>query len=134
MSPIKKGVWTVVALLVVGGGWAGLNYVQRIGSLPAGYVSHAVCSGVFLAGREMGDVLVEDVLEMQQRITRTQIDGHLVSTQFGFGPVGYTSETVYRPGLGCARLQGASLDELGGPAALERDTPEQSSTGQEWPE
>ncbi len=128
------GLAMVALLVVVGAVVYGLHYLKRLGPLPSGYVSHAICSGVFIAGREFDDVLAHDVLEMQRSLTRTQLDGNVVTTTFGFWPVGYTSKTAYRPGLGCARLEDGSLEDLQGPAFLERDVPEEPSQDYNWPD
>ena len=77
-------------LVVVGVGAYGMHYRKRLAPLPSGYTSHAICSGVFIAGREFDEVLAHDVLEMQRRLTRTELDGHVVTTKFGFWPFGYT--------------------------------------------
>lgn len=125
----------VVAILVVlfGGGALGLNYLERLGPIPAGYVSHAVCSGVLLAGRSFDDVYAHDVMALQRRTTETSIDGNLVTTRFGFWPIGYESKTVFRPGLGCARLEDLSVAELEGPAFLERDVSGGIPGQLDWP-
>ena len=134
MRRVIKGVATVALLVAVGAGAYGLHYLKRLGPLPTGYVSHAICSGVFIAGRKLDEILAHDVLDLQRRMTRTQLDGNVVATTFGFWPIGYTSKTVYRPGLGCARLEDGSLADLEGPAFLERDIPEQPQQDHAWPD
>ena len=62
MRKLVKGIAAVALLVVFGAGAYGLNYLKRLGPLPSGYVSHAVCSGVFIAGREFDEVLAQDVL------------------------------------------------------------------------
>ena len=134
MKRVIKRVAMAALLLVIGAGLYGLNYMKRLGPLPSGYVSHALCSGVFIAGREFDDVLAHDVLELQRRLTRTKLEGNIVVTTFGFWPIDYTSRTVYRPGLGCARLEDGSLADLDGPAFLQRDIPEEPPQGLTWPD
>lgn len=134
MKKLMKPAAIVALLVVVGVGVYGLQYLKRLGPLPSGYVSHAICSGVFIAGREFDEVLAEDVLELQRRMTRTELHGNVVITKFGFWPFGYTSKTVYRPGLGCARLEDGSLADLEGPAMLERDIPQEQLPGLAWPD
>ena len=96
----------MIALLLVAGLSAyGLSYLKRLGPIPAGYVSHTICSGIFIAGRDYNDIYATDISQLQRRLTRTQIDGNTVITQFGFWPIEYISKTVFRPGLGCARLE-----------------------------
>ena len=129
MKKVIKRAAIAALLVVVGAGVYGLQYLKRLAPLPSGYVSHAICSGVFIAGREFDEVLAHDVLDQQRRLTATRVDGNVVTSKFGFWPFGYTSKTVYRPGLGCARLEDSSLEDLEGPAFLERDIPEEPPQG-----
>ena len=70
---IKKKWVPLAFLLVVFLGVYALSYLNRLGPLPAGYVSHAVCSGVFIARREFDEVLAHDISALQRRLTRTKI-------------------------------------------------------------
>jgi CubicO group peptidase (beta-lactamase class C family) len=125
----------IIALLaIVGVGFYGVNYLQRLGPLPSGFVSHAICSGVFIAERDFDDVLSQDIAALQRRMTRTEIEGNIVATRFGFWPFGYTSETLYRPGLGCAQLDGSAITDLEGPEYLERDLPQAPLPDNVWPD
>lgn len=124
----------LVLLVVVGSGAYGLNYLKRLAPLPSGFVSHAVCSGVFVAGRDSDEVLAHDVSALQRRLTSTEVDGNVVTTTFGFWPIGYESKTAYRPGLGCSRLGDGSVEDLQGPAFLARDLPEQWMQDNAWPD
>ena len=123
---------TGLVVMLVAGLYA-LQYLKRLGPLPSGYVSHAICSGVFIAERAFDEVLAHDVSSLQRRLTRTRLDGYVITTRFGFWPFGYTSKTVYRPGLGCARIEDGSLTDLQGPESLDRDTPEESLKDPGWP-
>ena len=67
-------------------------------------------------------------------MTRTEIEGNTVSTRFGLWPIGYTSNTVYRPGLGCARLEDGTLADIEGPKFLARDMPQEPLQDLAWPD
>ena len=134
MKRVIKGVALAALLVAVGVGLYVLQYLNRLGPLPSGYVSHAICSGVFISGRKFDDVMAEDVTALQRRMTRTEIEGNTVSTRFGLWPIGYTSNTVYRPGLGCARLEDGTLADIEGPTFLERDMPEEALQNLAWPD
>ena len=101
MNSLLRKLTALISLLLIVLGVYALIYLKRLGPLPAGYVSHTICSGVFIAGREFDEVLAHDVQELQRRLTRTHIKDNLVITNFGFWPIGSTSKTVFRPGLGC---------------------------------
>ncbi len=134
MKTLIKRAAVAALLVAIGIGAYGMHYLNRLGPLPSGYVSHAICSGVFIAGRDFAEVLAEDVTQLQRRMTRTELDANVVTTRFGFWPFGHTSKTVHRPGLGCARLEDGSQADLGGPASLERDVPQDSLPEHAWPE
>ena len=76
----------MLLLAVAGAGFYGINYLKKLGPLPAGYVAHAICSGVFIAGRDFDEVLAHDVLGLQRRVTETHVDGNVVTTRFGIWP------------------------------------------------
>lgn len=134
MTKVIRRAAIAALLVVVGSGLYGLQYLKRLAPLPSGYVSHAICSGVFIAGREFDEVLAHDVLEQQRRLTATRIDGNVVTSTFGFWPFAYASKTVYRSGLGCARLEDSALKDLEGPTFLKRDIPKEPPQGLTWPE
>lgn len=128
------GAMLAVSLgLLVFGAFA-LNYLKRLAPLPTGFVSHAVCSGVFIAGRDFDEVLAHDTMALQRRITDTEIEGNLVTTSFGVWPIGYVSKTLYRPGLGCARLDGSVISSLEGADSLVVEIPAVQSSALAWPE
>lgn len=125
----------VMALLMGVIGLAyGLNFLNRLGPMPSGYVSHTICSGMFISGRDYEDLLANDIPTLERRLTRSQVDGNTITTKFGFWPFGYTSRSVYRPGLGCARLEGGSVDELQGPASLQPDIAPTLRQDLAWPQ
>ena len=134
MKRLIKGAVVAVLLVVLGVGAYGLNYLKRLAPLPSGFVSHAVCSGVFVAGRDFDEVLAHDVSALQRRLTSTEVDGNVVTTTFGLWPIGHESKTAYRPGLGCSRLGDGSVEDLQGPEFLARDLPEQWMQDNPWPD
>ena len=131
---LLKTIAMITLLVVMGLSAYGLNYLKRLGPLPAGHVSHTICSGVFIAGRDYDDIYASDIPELERRLTRTQIDGNTVTTQFGFWPIEYISKTVFRPGLGCARIEGDSIADLKGPAFLERNIVATAQQDLAWPD
>lgn len=131
---LYKTIAMIALLLVAGLSAYGLSYLKRLGPIPAGYVSHTICSGIFIAGRDYNDIYATDISQLQRRLTRTQIDGNTVITQFGFWPIEYISKTVFRPGLGCARLEGDEIVDLEGPAFLELNIVATAQQNLAWPE
>ena len=133
MNSLLRKLTALISLLLIVLGVYALIYLKRLGPLPAGYVSHTICSGVFIAGREFDEVLAHDVQELQRRLTSTHIKDNLVITNFGFWPIGSTSKTVFRPGLGCSRLEGGAIADLAGPTSLTRERSPTSLQGLQWP-
>ena len=124
---------TISLLVVIGLSAYGLNYLKRLGPMPAGYVSQTFCSGLFIAERDYDDIYANDITDLQRHLTHTQVEGNIISTKFGFWPFSYVSNMAYRPGLGCARLAQGSINDLEGPAFLERDIAQLSSQDLAWP-
>lgn len=125
----------VIALLIGMIGLAyGVNFLSRLGPMPSGYVSHTICSGMFISGRDYDDLFANDIPKLERRLTRTEVDGNVVTTQFGFWPFGYTSRSVYRPGLGCARLEEGGIADLQGPASLRPDVASAPRQDLAWPQ
>ena len=91
--------------------WLGLKPPEllRVGT---GYAAKIVCSNVFIAKREPGVVLKDDVQAPGHpllKLVNVSIDrsSHMVTAQiFGFFA---PSRATYRPGLGCANIQTEDL-------------------------
>lgn len=114
----------VVALL----GWLYLSPPELI-RVGAGYSAKIVCSNVFLAGRDAGQVLAEDVQAPGHpllRLMRVGVDQQAGVVRAGLLGVFGTRTAVARPGLGCTVLpdgmaidrRGAAPSETAMPAAL----------------
>ncbi|QFU74439.1 class C beta-lactamase-related serine hydrolase [Halioglobus maricola] len=126
-----KRVAVVVLLAGLGLCLYGLSYLYRVGPIPAGFAAQAVCAGVFISGRDADDVYVHDIMAMQRRLVDFEVREQVVTATFGFWPITAVKQSVYRPGLGCARLGGGSVADLEGPESLVRELPESRRA---WPE
>lgn len=104
--------------------------LMRIGS---GYTAKTVCSGVFVSGRHLKDILADDVVApghplLKLMRTDLQLDHQQVIASLAGAP--WTrSRAVYRPGLGCTLLPDKQE-----PAPLETDPPpSRTPNNSEWP-
>ena len=102
--------------------WAAPPELLRIG---ANYAAKIVCSNVFIAGRDAGEVLRDDVQApgasvlkfMRVSVVRDPVDRDPVERDPGVvraGLWGFIGGglAVYRPGLGCAVAPGGRLSEV----------------------
>ena len=130
---VFKVLKIAVVILLVGGLLFIGNFLNRLGPLPTGYVAHSFCSNLFVSKRNYHDINSQDITALQRRLTSTQVNGNSVVSSFGFWPIGYTSISVYRPGLGCGQLAGETMAALEGPTSLQRDIPREQPAELEWP-
>ncbi|MDH4439229.1 MAG: serine hydrolase [Rhizobium sp.] len=112
-------VGVLATLLCVGFLWLLLAppALLRVGT---GYAAKIVCSNVFIAGRDAGDVLAEDVqapghpllklvgieVDMDQRLVEARLAGLIAP-----------SVAVYRDGLGCAAVPDGDITKAQGMSA-----------------
>lgn len=68
---------TISLLVVIGLSAYGLNYLKRLGPMPAGYVSQTFCSGLFIAERDYDDIYANDITNLQRHLTHTQVEGNI---------------------------------------------------------
>lgn len=111
-SRLIAAIGLALAVLIVGGFtwlWLAPPDLLRVGT---GYAAKIVCSNVFLAGRDAGDVLADDVqapghpllrlvgvdVDMDQRLVKARLAGLIAP-----------SVAVYRDGLGCASVPGGDI-------------------------
>lgn len=125
---------TVVAILLVAAALYGGNFLRSVAPFASGFSAHTFCSNYFISERSFVDIKANDLSPLQQRLTRSRVDGNSIVTEFGIWPVNYTSVAVYRPGLGCGQLAGETMANLEGPSAIERDIPDALSPSLTWPE
>lgn len=119
-------------IILIGAGYLGY-FLKQVAPFASGFAAHTFCSNLFIAKRQFEDIEQFDLPAVQQLLTRSVVDGHTVTTDFGIWPVSYTSVSVYRPGLGCGQLAGGNLTDLEGPASIERLLPEQQPDALAWP-
>ena len=110
------------------------SFLHGVAPLASGFAAHTFCSNLFIAKRSFEDIEQYDLPEEQQLLTRSSVNGNVVTTHFGFWPVNYSSVAVYRPGLGCGQLAGGNMTDLEGPASIERALPEWQPDTLAWPE
>lgn len=103
---VKSAKWVLLVLLVVAAGGALWLYVAppaliRVG---AAYSAKIVCSNVFLAGRDPGEVLAIDVQAPGHpllRLMRVSVDRDAGSVSAGLLGLFGTMTAVHRQGVGC---------------------------------
>ena len=123
MSNVVKAILIVSLLILVGiGGYLG-NFLSKVSPFASGFTAHTLCSNIFIANRSFDDIHKHDLASIQQRLTRSRVEGNTIVTEFGVWPVSYTSKAVYREGLGCSQLAGGTHDDIIGPSSIERKLP-----------
>jgi CubicO group peptidase (beta-lactamase class C family) len=133
MNTIRLFGLTTGLIIVAGVGYLGY-FFKAVAPMASGFAAHALCSNLFIAKRQFEDIEKFDLPAVQQLLTRSIVDGHTVTTDFGIWPISYTSVSVFRSGLGCGQLAGGNLTDLEGPASIERVLPERQSNALAWPE
>lgn len=134
MKPaIKFFVLTLGLVTLVGVGYLG-HFLKSVAPMASGFAAHTLCSNLFIAKRRFEDISQFDLPNVQQLLTRSAVDGHTVTTDFGVWPVNYTSVAVYRPGIGCGQLAGGNMTDLEGPTSIKRALPERQPDSLAWPE
>ncbi len=126
------GVALLAGLLLIAV-WARPPELIRIG---ANYAAKTVCSSVFIAGRDPGEVLRDDVQApgiALLRLMRVSVDRREGVVRAGlFGLVG-GGLAVARPGAGCAVVPDGQLDGVAHSAIVAARTPAAARL-QPWPE
>lgn len=101
-----------------------------------GYAAKIVCSNVFVAGRDPGEVLEVDVQAPGHpllKLVRVAVDREeqtVTAHMFGFAAPGYA---IHRQGLGCASVPDGDFDRARKIALPEADIPTGELSGP-WPE
>jgi CubicO group peptidase (beta-lactamase class C family) len=132
MKAIKFLGLTAALALLIGVGYAAY-FLKQVAPFASGFAAHTFCSNLFIAQRPFDDVEQFDLPNEQRLLTRSQVSGNAVITDFGIWPISYTSVSVYRPGLGCGQLAGGAMADLEGPPAIDRELPKQLPDTLEWP-
>ncbi len=115
--------------------WARPPELLRVG---AGYAAKIVCSNVFLANRDAGEVLHLDVQAPGNPLLRlvvVSVDrerGLVRANLLGFIGGGLAA---YRTGVGCATVPDGDLDKLAGaPSGVPLPTPAAAAADRPWPQ
>lgn len=125
--------WLVAALLALGAVVWGIVYLLRIAPVGAGYKAKAVCSALFVSGRDLAAILAEDVsadsyLILRMFRTRVDMDARTVTCSLlGLRP----RTAAYREGLGCTLASTAPGDLS--PKSLPRAAAP-SGSSRPWPD
>ncbi|MEM6415940.1 MAG: serine hydrolase, partial [Pseudomonadota bacterium] len=111
MPDIRKiafGVGAVGALVLGGFGISHLNYLAK---MVAGGKSHIVCNEVFLAGRDLKDILATELtyLPEARHLFSANVDYDKKTVTSGLGPLGRRT-SVYREGYGCTLVVDKLVD------------------------
>lgn len=101
-----KKIAGVTAVILLAAAAYAYSFARDIGAIVTGYVSHTLCTNVLVIGRDQGDVEANDLSYDQNRITSSTVGDGKVETTAHFGPVSFTTISVYRPGLGCSNIAG----------------------------
>jgi CubicO group peptidase (beta-lactamase class C family) len=128
--------WMLVMLIVVVAGALVLPRLYHVALLGSGYMAQTLCAGVFVSGRGMDDVMAEDLtgpglglLRFFQPVLDSKAE---TATAAVYGVAAQTS--IYRHGLGCTLLDGATEESLRAQAAdlFSPDRPDDSDAA--WPQ
>ena len=124
MRSVLRGIAGVLALLAVSGCSSRSGNPLRVAT---GYISHVVCSYVFVSGLDPAAVNAEDIAgnpvfrrinwAVRQEVDRTRREVRV--RVLG----GFESRAVYRDGLGCLNLNGTQSPDAPTRAEIEADGP-----------
>ncbi|MEE4300616.1 MAG: serine hydrolase [Pseudomonadales bacterium] len=125
-------LWLVLGMLLLAGvGWWARGALAPLGVVGSANKAKLLCSAVLGAGRDAAELLGAEVGTDQLQLVDVELDaerGEVV------GSVLWFSEAVlYRPGLGCTRAVGTSVEALRAqvPAAVVPEAPD--LTAVPWP-
>jgi CubicO group peptidase (beta-lactamase class C family) len=132
---LMKWVLRLFVLAVAAGGmWLYISPPDLI-RVAAGYSAKMVCSNVFIAGRDAGQVLADDVQAPGHpflKYVRVSVDEKAGTVSAGLAGVFGKGLAVFRPGLGCASVPDGKV--AGAKAvALKQVEPQAANGDQPWP-
>ncbi len=132
---LMKWVLRLFVLAVIGfGAWLYVSPPDLI-RVAAGYSAKMVCSNVFIAGREGGQVLADDVQAPGHPIlkyVRVSVDEKAGTVSAGLAGVFGKGLAVFRPGLGCASVPDGNVEGAKA-VALKQVEPDAANVDQPWP-
>ncbi|MEM9590387.1 MAG: serine hydrolase [Pseudomonadota bacterium] len=133
---LSRSFWIALTLIVLVTALAiALPRAYRVAQIGAGYTAQKLCSGVFISGRTIDDVMAENLsgsgLGFLQAFS-TDVDyesGRVTASLFGL-----VSETaIDRDGFGCTLLHGESAEKLRAQTAGLLRKPQPLNDNTEWP-
>ena len=112
MSRKKKISLTLLCLVLLLAA-LGINHLNKMAKIGVGYMVKVTCSEVFLAERDLDDIMASDFADIDPLMTfvRLKLDENqntLKGSLFGLGK----SKGVYREGIGCSLDVGDGLSEV----------------------
>ena len=132
---LMKWVLRLFVLAIIGlGVWLYVSPPDLI-RVASAYSAKMVCSNVFIAGRDAGKVLADDVQAPGHPIlkfVRVSVDKTAGTVRSGLAGMFGQGLAVFRPGLGCASVPDgdmAAAKEI----VLKQGEPEAADAGQPWP-
>ncbi len=130
-----KWVLRLFVLAVIGlGVWLYVSPPDLI-RVASAYSAKMVCSNVFIAGRDAGKVLADDVQAPGHPIlkfVRVSVDETAGTVSAGLAGVFGKGLAVFRPGLGCASVPVGGVAKAKS-VALKQIEPQAADAGQPWP-
>mgnify|MGYP001827301991 CR=1 FL=1 len=114
-KPIKYIIWAIASIFIVALGYSGY-LVWKTARVAVGYKTKTLCSGVFISQRTPESILSNDLAEglpspLQFIIDQIETEVKEQATTGNLFNL-VTRKAVFRPGLGCTLLVGASEAEL----------------------
>ncbi|MGE3529371.1 MAG: hypothetical protein AB7G54_08065, partial [Methyloceanibacter sp.] len=118
MLSFKRRTWLMVAAIAATFVVAGGLHLYRVARVGSGFSAEILCGGVFVSGRDAGEVKAKDLTgqgyELLRFFGQTINPGAktVTASAYGFAP----QTALYRDGLGCTLIDGASAAALGAEA------------------
>ncbi|RMF09844.1 MAG: class C beta-lactamase-related serine hydrolase [Alphaproteobacteria bacterium] len=111
---IRKAVYTLLAVAISIGIFAGIRHLLAISHVASAYYAKTLCSGLFVSRRPQQEVITQDVLadlptHLKHFSATVDHTRNLVRSSL-FGMVEH--QALYRPGLGCTLVNGTSIEAL----------------------
>jgi CubicO group peptidase (beta-lactamase class C family) len=106
-------------------------------SILAGYKAGTTCSAVFVAGRALDDILVDELAAMPPaaRLPAPEVDVATRTVRAAYAPGRAPRLAAYRDGVGCTTLPpGADLDDVRALPRVERPRSSRDASRIPWPD
>ena len=133
---LSRGFWvTLVVILVVTAAAILLAPLYRVALLGSGYMAHTLCSGMFVSGRDLNDVMAPELAgagsgELAYFQAAPDHEARTVSAS----AYGFAAQTaIFRDGLGCTLVAGKSEADLRAQAAGLVPARTSTDAGAAWP-